>query len=370
MKGSSSNAASPSQFKASLSRSAPTSAPVATESSNEGFDPSVFEEGIPESALNDEIQVNGGGDEHEEVVEESFDEEDISWLDAIKPHKQLHGLELSDIVAALAEGRLPPELAKNIKMQFKNGEEVWEGTFEQARKEHMLHRDYTQKTQRFNEEKAAYEGDKGEFLQMLHTWKSNPEALLSGLERMQFPMLEAAKLLAARIQKLESMTPQERQLYEEKQKFEEERRTFQREQQKLNQTKQQAETAVAVKGYQDIVQNTAQKLFQQSGIPHNENTWRLFLHNFETYTTAGHDWNAETAQLAFEAMADDYNSVLAKRQRAQQQAVAPKPAQEFSSPAREQVVKSGIVKQVQKGANRSKGGAMTPGDFKKMLQGR
>ena len=350
-------ASRPSAFRSSMKSPAP--APQKAPSLPE---PTVDSSGFEVEAAPQPIAV-------EDTSVQEVAEDDYSWLDGLKPHKQLHGVELTELVEALSQGILPPEVAKHVRMQFKNGEDTWEGTLEEARREHMMHRDYTQKTQRFQEERAGWNKEKDDFLGMLQNWKSKPDALLAGLEHLEFPILEAAKLLAYRHRELDAMSPDERRLYDEKQKFEKERYKFNQEQQNIARTKKEHENRVAQKHYEDTVTGTAQRLYQESGVPYNDATWKLFLRNFEVYTNAGSPWDAQTVQLAFEAMSHDYRDVLAKRQSAQSEASSPQPKQSFSSPAKEQVARAGIVQRVQGQAAKGKGGATRPSDFMKGLRG-
>ena len=205
-----------------------------------------------------------------EVSSEEPDEEDFAWMEELKAHKQLHGVELVDLVKALADGQLPEALHDIVKVKLKNGDQEWESPLSKARREAMLHQDYTKKLQSFSKERDEFNSDKNEFIEMLQTWKGNPEALLAGLERLEFPVLEAAKMLAKKHRELDAMTPRERQLFEENEKLKRDqakarwdgdRRSKEESSQKVKQEANQRD---------DFVSSTAKALFDKAGIPLEE----------------------------------------------------------------------------------------------------
>lgn len=334
----------------------------------------------PESTRETNFQA---GDEHETEpeVEESVEdpeavEEDLAWLQELKDYKELHGLPVKDVLQALAEGRLPEEFHDLIKIKLKNGDQEWESPLSKARKEAMLHHDYTNKLQAFARERDEYHADKNEFIEMLQSWKTNPEALLSGLERLDFPMLDAAKLLAKRHKELQDMTPRERELYEAKQQLE--RELNKNKYEAKRQEKAQAEARSKADGDKmaDFVSNTAHTLFAKNQIPVEPKTWNMFLQKFQivagSYPT-GTQWTADMVEAAVEAAAHDYREAYGRRAQAQEQAKqqpAKKPLAkpEFSSPAREQVTKLQQAAPQQRVGK--KGGAMSAADFRKTFLGR
>lgn len=306
----------------------------------------------------------------EEDLSDETPEEDSSWLEALKEYKNLHGLELVDLVKALAEGRLPDELHDIIKLKMKNGDAEWESSLSKARKEGMLHHDYTNKLQALAVEKKEYYDDKNEFVGMLQNWKGNPEALLDGLERLEFPVLEAAKLLAKRHRELDAMTPRERELYEQKSALERELNKGKYEQRRNAASEEQKQTTAIANKRSDFVSAEAKTLFDRHQVPMDERTWRVFLGKFKIISDSyppGAEWTAEMVENAFEATHYDYQQALAKREKTQQGVTPPKPKQQFDSPAREAVSKLNTPTQPKKGG---KGGAMTAKDFRKLALGR
>ena len=242
-------------------------------------------------------------EETEETEDETVPEEDNAWLEALKEYKQLHGLELVDIIKALAAGQLPDKLQDIIKIKLKNGDEEWESPISKARKEAMMHHDYTNKLQAFGKERDEYHADKDEFVGMLKNWKGNPEALLDGLERLEFPVLAAAKLLAARHRKLDAMTPAERELYEENAALKREQNKIKYDQRRGQETEGKKQTEALATKRSDFVSTTAQQLFQKHQVPMDERTWRVFLSKFKIISDSfppGAEWTAEMIENAFE----------------------------------------------------------------------
>lgn len=326
------------------------------------------ETSAPEESETVDSSVEGTEIEEVEETETEEVEEDLSWLQELKGFKQLHGLELKDIVQAISEGRLPDELLGVLKTKLKHGEEEWEDTFEGVRKNQMRHRDYTQKLQAFARDRDEYNTDKTEFIDMLQSWKGNPDALLSGLERLEFPVLDAAKLLAKRHQELASMTPRERELFEQKAALERELNKNKFDQKRQAQTKSQEQVKLDADKRADFVSNTAKTLFDKVKIPLNDRTWNSFLGKFQIISNSyppGTAWTAEMIEHAVDATEYDYKEALGRRDSLQQNANPPKPVQKFESPAREQVAK--LKQAVPAAKPGKKGGAMTSSDFRKLI---
>ena len=328
-------------------------------------------EDVPEEV---ETNFQAAEEEPETVADEpesETSEEDFSWLEALKEHKQLHGLELVDLVKALAEGRLPEELHDIIKIKLKNGDEEWESPLSKARKEAMLHHDYTNKLQTFAKEKKEYFDDKNEFLEMLQSWKTNPESLLNAMERLEFPILDAAKLLAHRHRELDAMTPRERELYEQKQKLERELEKDKYEQKRQKISEHEASVKIEADKKADFVSIAAKQLFDKHQVPLDERTWRLFLNKFQIISNSfppGTAWTIDMIENAFEATHYDYQQALVKREGAQKTALPQKAPQKFDSPAREAVARlQQTAPAPKKGV---KGGALKPADFRKQFLGR
>ncbi len=328
-----------------------------------------------------------------EETEESFEpeaeptEEDESWLEKIKGHRKLHGVDLENIIEALAEGRIPDELMDVLKLKMKRGDEEWESPLSKARNEGMMHRDYTSKLQAFSTERDEFNAGKDEFIGMLQNWKSEGdkfpkgdprrgEALLAGLEHLEFPIEEAAHALALRLQKLDKMTPQERALYDRETKLEKESKAFKAEQAKLQQAKSKESLEAATQKNIDFVQTTAHGLFQKANIPITDNVWKLFIDDLRIVNSSyapGTPITPEQVETAFYSTADKYQNVLSKKQ---QQAQAPAkgqpgraPTGQFTSPAREQVAAAGIAQKVQAARKPKSGGAMNSSDFRKKFLG-
>ncbi len=360
-----SNAMSPSEFRNRLRGTSDESFET------EAADPDDAEVESPEETTFQASEEETEAPQLEETEEEASPEEDNTWLEALKEYKQLHGLELVDIIKALAAGQLPDKLQDIIKIKLKNGDEEWESPISKARKEAMMHHDYTNKLQAFGKERDEYHADKNEFIGMLQNWKGNPEALLDGLERLEFPVLEAAKLLAARHRKLDTMTPAERELYEENAALKREQNKIKYEQRRGQETEGKKQTAALAAKHSDFVTTTAQQLFQKHQVPMDERTWRVFLGKFNIISDSfppGVEWTADMVENAFEATHYDYQQALARREKAQVGATPPKPKAKFDSPAREAVAKlQQPSSQQRKG---QKGGAMNSAQFRKQFLGR
>lgn len=295
-------------------------------------------------------------------------EEDFSWLDNLKPHRQLHGVDIEKLVEALANGELPPELAAVLKTTLKNGEDTQEVSYADLQKNGMFHWDYTRKLQALSDEKRSFHADKDGFLNEVSSWR-DPKTLLEAMEHYEFPILDAAKLLAERLDKLHKMHPAERAAYEKEQQLTKREREFERKQRAEQEKVAKASTEHLTKQTHTLIQNTANGLFQKSGLPMEQNTWSLFLRKLtvvsESYAP-GTPINEDMVEAAFYATKQVYDTTRAKRASAQE-AAKPNQANQFTSPAREQVAARGTVAKVQQ-PGKNKGGKMTATDFQKFLR--
>lgn len=328
---------------------------VAAETADEDFE-------VPEVEAEELAEVES---------EEPSAEDEFAWLEAVKPYKQLHGLELADVLKSLSDGYIPDSLMDALKIKGKRFGEEYERPLSKARSEFMMHEDYTQKTQAFNKERDEFNTDKDEFIGMLQNWKGDAKSLYSGLVNLDFPVLEMAKLVAARERELGAMTPKERELYDAKTKTERELENMRREQKQLEQKKTKAEIEAAGRAQTDFVSEASTKMFAALKLPLNKNTYQSFLNKFKIIAESlppGTKWTEDMVQLAVEATNEDYKSVLGRREQ-QQAAANPPAAQQFESPAREQVAK---LKSEARPPVKRKGqtGAMRGSDFMKQILGK
>src|SRR5687768_70813 len=91
--------------------------------------------------------------------------------------EDVHGIPVSEVLAALREGKLPDALWNALKMELVDGEDREEATLADYRDSVMLHRNYTRKRQaeaaRAKEVEAtaqAVQAEKQEFYQMVKSW--------------------------------------------------------------------------------------------------------------------------------------------------------------------------------------------------------
>lgn len=305
----------------------------------EAVEPEVEQEAADTATPNEEPV-------EEEVTEEPT-EEDWSWAAELKEFRELHGVPIAEIAKAIAEGRIPDALMTKLKVKLKNGDEEWEDTLEGARAGNMRYRDYTRKRQADAAEKAQWTAEKEELMGLHHAWKSDSsgKALLRDLQSMGYPMLEAAKLLAAEHAKLAEMTPAERDAYERAQKAERELEQMRWEQQKARRAQEAASSKETVERNVQFVTNTANKFFQAHGVPMNKGTWGVFLRQFDAIRAANpnQQWNEEMVQIAVGATKEEYEQ-LRKEMGGVAPQVAPKKPQvvQQATPARAQLAQAGM----------------------------
>jgi len=287
----------------------------------------------------------------EEVVEDSEEptEEDWSWAQELKDFRELHGVPLAEIAKAIAEGRIPDALLSKLRVKLKSGEDEWEDTIEGARSGNMRYRDYTKKRQADAAEKAEWTAEKNDLIGLHQTWKGDTsgKALLTGLQRMGYPMLEAAKLLAAEHARMAQMTPVERENYERAQRAESELERVRWEQAKFQRQQQDIESKASIDRNVEFVTQTANRQFQVSGLPLNKGTWGVFLRHFDSIRSAnpGTQWSEEMVQIAVGATKEEYEDLRKQMGGVAPSAAPQKPQVVASTPARAQLANAGIGSQ-------------------------
>lgn len=287
--------------------------------------------------------------EEEEAPAEEPTEEDWSWAQELKELRELHGVPLAEIAKAISEGYLPDALLNKLRVRLKAGDEEWEDTIEGARAGNMRYRDYTKKRQADAAERAQWMQEKEDIIGLHHGWKQDPSgrALLEGLQRMEYPVLEAAKLLAAEHAKMAEMTPQELEAYKRAQAAERQLEKFQFEQRQYQRQQQQLESKQNIDRNVEFVTQGAQRHFQSYGVPMNKGTWGVFLRHFDAIRSAspGTAWNEEMIALAVGATREEYEE-LRQQMGGVAPGTAPKQPQVATtpqgSPGRTQLANAGL----------------------------
>lgn len=286
----------------------------------------------------------------EEEVEDTEEptEEDWSWAEELKAHRELHGVPLAEIAKAIAEGRIPDALLSKLKVKLKNGDEEWEDTIEGARAGNMRYRDYTKKRQADAAEKAEWTAEKNDLVGLHENWRGDAtgKRLLEGLQRMNYPVLEAAKLLAAEHAKLAQMTPFERESYERAQTAERELERIRWEQTKVQRQQAEVTSKQSIDRNVEFVTQTANRHFQTQSVPMNKGTWGVFLRHFDAIRSAnpGTPWSEQMIQIAVGATKEEYEELRTQMGGVTpaQAAAAKKPQVVTTTPARAQLTNAGI----------------------------
>jgi len=229
----------------------------------------------------DSPDLPDGDDEYtepEDVLETDEPEEDLAWLQELKDFKEIHGLPVKEILAALMEGKLPDALLAKIKVKLKDGDNEWEDSIESARNGAMLRSNYTKKTMAFSQERDTFHAEKDQFVDMVRNW-TTPEGLKHGLTTLGLPFLEAAKLLAQEEQELDEMeaaSPGTKEIMKARQKAKLELEQAQKELARLEQGRQKQSTEATEKQIVEGVRNIAPAVFESIGLKLNNGTWDIF----------------------------------------------------------------------------------------------
>lgn len=303
---------------------------------------------VPDEVEDEAPDTATPNEEVEEVAEpdEEPAEEDWAWAEELKQFRELHGVPIAEIAKAIAEGRIPDALLSKLKVKLKNGDEEWEDTIEGARAGNMRYRDYTKKRQADASEKAEWTAEKNDMIGLHTNWKGDTtgKALLTGLQRMNYPVLEAAKLLAAEHAKLAQMTPLERENYERAQKAEQELERYRWEQSKVQRQQEEATSKQSIDRNVEFVTQTANRHFQTQAVPMNKGTWGVFLRHFDAIRSAnpGTPWSEQMIQIAVGATKEEYEDLRKEMGGADPSQPQIKKPQVATTPARAQLANAGI----------------------------
>lgn len=298
-------------------------------------------------------------DEQEPVEEEQVEEapEDLEWLESVKSYKELHGVQLTELLQALADGKIPEALWDKLSIPMKDGEHEWEDTIANARNGAMMRRNYTQKLQQFSQERDAFNAEKNELVGLLHGWKSDTSGkqLLAAMRKMGMPFEQAARAFAEELYRMEELQKAEAEgkvpqgtaaALQQKQQLEQElaELKMQREQFQGNQQKQQTEQQT--KQIVEAVKNEAVKSFEKAGLKRTEGSWNVFLNHLNAVWTAkgAAPSRAEIHECVLAAK-EDVEAAVQKHQAAQKAPAKKLPAAPMDSAAKRAVPKSAPSRQ-------------------------
>ena len=142
---------------------------------------------------------------------EATEVEDYSWADQIKDYRQLHGLELQEVLQALANGQIPEALWDKLRIPLKDGDEEWEDTIGAARDGAMMRHNFTKKAQALAQERDAFHKERTDLIDYMKGWKEDPRKLLAGLRKLGMPYDAMARAYAEEVAQFEHLSALEQE---------------------------------------------------------------------------------------------------------------------------------------------------------------
>ena len=221
------------------------------------------------------------------LPQSTADLDDTSWAQDIADYREgLHGVELKELLAALANGTLPEALLDKLSVELVDGDRRWKASINDARNGAMMRAKFQQLTAAQAQREKDWNGEREEFFEYLRGWKSDPDLLLAGMERLGLPFDQAARKYSARLDEINQLWALEQQkqvpagttkkLWEQQQLEREltELKTQQtREQSRQQQYQEARQTEQAVQVIQDA---GAQALRSVGMDPTDETVWKIF----------------------------------------------------------------------------------------------
>lgn len=258
--------------------------------------PSEPEVEVPETETTEPAESSESATEPE--VENPLDtesDEDYSWLESVKAYRQVHGLNVEELLGALAEGNIPEALWDKLFIDGKDGEQTWRDSLSDVRNNGLRARNYHAKTTalaqeraKFAEESSKFNTEREQLLHLVSGWKNDAtgKSLLAGLRHLGLPVMEMAQALAQELQAVDQLGPGAMELYEAKAKMEAELQAererlkfWQAKQEQEARQRQEREATARQEATVKHIHERAVKLFGDAKMPITDGAWNLFTEN-------------------------------------------------------------------------------------------
>lgn len=196
----------------------------------------------------------------------------------------VHGVQAQEILEALERGEVPQALYDKLKFQLRDGDNEWEADLATLQNGAMMQSSYTRKTQELAEERRAFFSERDELADYLRNWKTDPQQLLYGLERLGMPVLDAAKLLAERLtyaDTLNGAVPGSGDQWLEAQKSQAELADLRRAQELQLKQMESAKHADKSAKVRANLQKASKEVFAQIGLKLEDSSWNLYTQHVQ-----------------------------------------------------------------------------------------
>lgn len=227
------------------------------------------------------IEEPGDEDDDGQIARDDIEETE----ETTEAPEDIFGVSQEDVLAALKDGKIPQELLEHLTIG--DGEEA--ETLQEAMEGRMRHLDYSRKTRELAAERRDFDQAREDFVGMASAWKGDSvdsrRSTRRQLEMLGVPLREIAADIADEEAMLESMTPDQRNLWQSQRQHEIE----------LSRREQELKAREARAGQQggDSVRDKNASLFQKQlpsvmkglGVPETANTKRMLLEHLQGFYT-------------------------------------------------------------------------------------
>lgn len=196
----------------------------------------------------------------------------------------IHGVPVQELLRALSGGQLPEALYKKLRMELRDGDHVWESDIEGMRNGSQMQQVFTRKTQELAQERNAFHAERDELTSYLRNWKSDPQQLLHGLERLGMPILESAQLLAQRLTKAEALNqafPGSGDEWLESVRSQSELADLRRAQERQAQAQNQQQSSQKQAQVRANLQKASKEIFTETGLKLEKSSWDVYTQHVQ-----------------------------------------------------------------------------------------
>jgi hypothetical protein len=191
----------------------------------------------------------------------------------------IHGVEVQELLQALANGTLPEALLDKLQLDLQDGDQQWKGTVKDLQQGAMMRANYTRKSQELAQEQKQFHAERGEMVEYFKNWQQDPQQLLFGLHRMGMPVLKMTELLTTQLTKAEAMNnvnpgsgDEWLQAVFQKSEMDDLKRRMERQ----NQSKEQEQHSKKEEQLKTQIRSASTEIFKEIGLELEESSWELY----------------------------------------------------------------------------------------------
>jgi len=231
--------------------------------------------------------LDGGGEAEPEVPFpaednsdslEAYNYEEETEQPWHEKYKDIHGIDVQELLEALANGTLPDALYNKLKIRLRNGDQEWEDTIEGARNGAMMRQAFQQKTQQVAKMRKQLDGAYQEFGELVDGWK-DAKRFVQFARQAKLPLEDIAMQVAEELATRDALNKHYEgagtRWYEAIQK-EAEFETMQQQQAKLKKQAESRDAELKEKAIVNAIRKEATKAADELGMKWDNARWHAF----------------------------------------------------------------------------------------------